>query len=772
MVACLAFACAALGQAPPADTGEVGAPSSPTTPPDQLAEPLPVEGDRVSAGAGVASNGVALSANLIWAQSERGALLMSEGVRAEYQGTTITADRCDIDTDAQIAYFYPYVVLEREGERIVGERCEFRFDDHTWTIWNATAELSPRFFSNWTSDIAYLHAEEIEGDDDRATLHDAYLTTSPRARIERETDTGLLKKQKDPQWMLRCDRIRVERRGRYVVLSPVTVYIAKVPIFWLPGLGISRSFLRSARYVPEVGQNASEGWYFRWAYPYYRDNMLRVGFTQNQGETYGLDYRRRGDTTSYGVVANYRTKTRSFTGSANLDTRVAGGSLSASYELARASALLSTFSTTENAQFSYSLSRGAHSINLNANQNATTTTQRRTNSSANADYRWSLDDATEFQASAQYSSVDTTPSGATDPDALVANEELQTTLRLSSRQSWADLQLLQEQRVDPDGDTYTDDDLYGYTERLPELELRTDLRRLGLAVPKWAANITASAGRLHEASTETRLWRYAVDADVRRDPIDWGTTRLDLSGGYKQRYYQGDTAIYSLGGRANLTTEWSEQLRTTFLYNYMTTAGYSPLRSDFMSRYQTASGSIQWTSTGPRVRQNASLDTSYDVRLSRWADLRLAYGWRGSAGNSITLSTSYNLEGGGFRQASIAYNTRRRGVYDWQLSTGYDFGSSQFTTVRSTLDWMIKDDSWRVRWTAGYSPARSKLDQNNIQLIHYTGAFTYALGYNSQRRDFRLSISVRGLPNLVSEGFGVGSHGEIVTPTTGGGSYF
>ncbi len=764
--ACLALVLAsAWGQEP----AGAGGPTSPVAPPDQFGEPATTPAPERQA---VTSNTVDLSANQVWAQPERGAILMSEGIRAEFQGTVITADRCDIDTDREFAYFYPYIVLEREGERIVAESCEFDLRSHRWTITEATVELSPRFFNNLTNDIVYLHAKRIEGDDDRATLHDAYLTTSPRAREERDTATGLLRKQKPPQWTLRCDRVRIENRGNYLVTTPATLYIGKVPGFWVPGIGISRSFLRSARYMPEVGQNASEGWYFRWAYPYYRDNMARIGFTQRQGETYGLDYRHRGDTTSYSAVVNYRTKTKSFTGSASLDTRLLGGSFAAGYELARASALLETFSTTESARFSYARDSGPHSVSLSANRNATTTTQRREDTSASADYRWRINRSTDLQATAQYTSNDTVPSSATDTTTLVANQELQTVVRLSSRQPWADLELTQERRIDPDGDAFTDDDSYGYTERLPELEIRTDLDRLGLEVPKWTANITAAGGRIHEASTDQRLWRYAFDSDMRRDPIRMGKTRLDLSGAYRQRYYEGDTAIYSLGGRATLNTQWSEQLASTFLYNYQTTAGYSPLRSDFVSRYHTLSGQIQWTSTGPNVRQNASLDSSYDVRLNRWSDLRLAYGWKGSAGNSVTVSTTYDLENGGFRQATLLYNTRRRGVYDWQLSTGYDFNTGKLTTVRSTLDWMLRRDSWRLRWTSGYSPSRERFDQNNLQLIHYTGAFTYALSYNSQRRDLRFSISVRGLPNLVSEGFGVGANGELVTPTTGGGGSF
>lgn len=746
-------------------------------PPDDAAFAQPALPDQFAEGEtggatpqGLTSNGVSFSANLVWMELARGAVTMSEGVRAEYQGTIITADRCDYDTDRDIALFYPYIVLEREGERMVAEECEFRPRDKTWTLRNATVEISPRYLNNVTTDYVYLHAQTIEGDDDRAELRDAYLTTSPRARILRDTETGLLIPQKPPQWTLRTDRIRLEHRGNYIVLGPSTLYIAKVPIFWVPGVGISRSLLRNVRYLPEVGQNASDGWYFRWAYPYYRDNLARIGYSQKQGMSYGLEYRHRGDPTSYSAVVNYRVQSKSFTGDLDFSTRVFGGSLSASHQIARASAIQDTLSTTEDTSAAYTLNSGRHALSLNGSRNATTTTQRRSTASASGDYRYRLSDSTDFQATSRYSANDVTD--PTDSAALVANEELNTVFRLASRQSWADLEISHEKRSDPDGDRYTLDDSYGYVDKTPEITLRTDLDRLGIGSGPWSVDLDAAATDLSETATSTRLWRYALDADARRSVISFGKTQVTLAGKYAQRYYQDGTANYTMTGRTGVTTRWSDQLTSVFSWNYINASGYSPFRSDMLQRSHTASGSLKWSHRGSGSDQNASLDVSRDLRLGRWSDLRFSYGWRGSAGNSLTLSTTYDMEDHAFRQASVIYNTRAIRSFDWQVSTGYDFRTDKITPVRSQLDWMIDPDSWRVRWTASYTPSRNRFDQTTVQLIHYTQAFTYAVSYNSQRRDFRFSISVRGLPNLVSEGFGVGSSGELLSPATGGGGYF
>jgi len=492
-----------------------------------------------------------------------------------------------------------------------------------------------------------------------------------------------------------------------------------------------------------------------------------VRFTQKQGETYGLDYRYSKGSTGLDVVANYRTKSNSFTGSADLRTKFLGGSFTAGYNLSRSSALVSGSSTTETRRMSYSLTGGAHSLNLSANQNITTSTQRRESTTASAAYKWRWSDSTELSANLNYTSNDTVQPGGSS-DELVANEELTSTIRLNSRQKAFDWEFVHEQRVDPDGDAYTGADNFGIIERMPEIGFKTDLSRMGIPSRTWTATIEGTAGRLHEASTGTRTARYAMNVSARRRTINWGITKVDISGNYSQRWYGDKTAIYNLGERVPFATDWSDQLTSNLTYSHQTSAGYTPFRSDYMSRYHTASGNVTWNHRTSGSNQNASLATSYDLKLKRWSDLRFSYAWNGSAGNGVTVSTNYDLEDDRFRQLSLRYATRPFGWYDWQVSTGYDFRTGEITPIRSALDWEIDKDSWRLRFISTYNPTLERLSQTEIGLIHYTSAYTYALTYNGQQKAFRFAISVRGLPNLVSEGFGIGEHGEFLTPTSGG----
>ncbi|MBD3174775.1 MAG: hypothetical protein GF320_06330, partial [Armatimonadia bacterium] len=264
----------------PGQPGSSGLPDQMTTPGGGPLRPQPTVGRR----------GVDITANLAWYQEERGAILMSEGVRASYQGTTITADRCDYDSDAEVAYFYPHIVLEREGERIVGERCVFNLRDRTWTIWNATAELSPKFFSNWTTDFSYIHARRIDGDDYRADLTDLYFTTCPNARTERRYEDGVAPEEEVPHWRIEADHGKIDEQGEYISVGPSKVYIGRQAVFWLPGWGVQRSWLSRLDTLPEIGQNVSDGWYFAWAYRYSDQNFIRVRFTEKQGNTYGGDW--------------------------------------------------------------------------------------------------------------------------------------------------------------------------------------------------------------------------------------------------------------------------------------------------------------------------------------------------------------------------------------------------------------------------------------------------------------------------------------------------
>ena len=753
------------GLDPGFDGGLGGPMASPL--PDQMAMPGGGPGG-VSAGVG-GSRGVDISANLAWYHEERGAILMSEGVRASYMGTTITADRCDYDSEAEVAYFYPYIVLEREGERIVGERCVFSLRDRTWTIWNATAELSPKFFSNWTTDFSYIHAERIDGDDNRADLTKLYFTTCPKARVERTTDTGIAPEPEIPHWRIEADHGKIDRRGEYVSVGPSKVYLGRQAVFWLPGWGVERSWLSKLDTLPEIGQNASEGMYFGWAYRYSARNFVKVRFTEKQGNTYGADWSYRGDDDRFrfDINANYRTKTDSFTGASTLNAPLLGGHLSASYSLSRTSALIATTSTTENRRIGYTNSGDRFQLRLNANQTITTSTQRRENMSADASIRYSFGDKDSLDASTRYTSTDTILPGG-DGNELVANEELLTTIVYQSRQKAVDWEARVEMRDDPDGDTYTGDDSFGYVERLPQVTARTNLRRLGVNSRAWTTSMEATAGWIREAATDTETARYALDLSANRRALTWGDTAMTLSSNYRQRWYGDGTAIYSVGGRVGLESDWSSHWASSVTYNVVDTSGYSPFRFDYMTNTHNISAAVNWTNRRTGSNQRSQLSTAYDFRLRRWSDLRWTYAWNGSAGNSLSLNANYRLESGEMGLVSLRYNRRRYGCYDWSLSAGYDFRTSKLQTIRSSLDWEIERDQWRLRWGAGYNPARGKLDQNNIQLIRYTHCFTYALTYNAQRQGFRFSVNVRGLPSLLDDGFSVGGTGEFLSPTTGG----
>lgn len=734
--------------------------------PDQLATPGAPQRPTVTRSGG---RGVDITANLAWYQEERGAILMSEGVRASYMGTTITADRCDYDTETEVAYFYPYTVLEREGERIVGERCLFNLRTRTWTIWNATAELSPQFFSNWTTDFSYIHAERIDGDDNRADLTNLYFTTCPRARIVRPTETGVAAEPESPHWRIEAKHGKIDRRGEYVSVGPSKVYIGGHSVFWLPGWGIERSWLSRLDTLPDVGQNASEGMYFAWAYRYSDRNFLRVRFTEKQGNTYGGDWSYRSDDNRlrFDINANYRTKTDSVTGAASLNAPLFGGDLSASYNLSRTSALIATTSTTETRRISYTNNSDRAQIRLDANQSITTSTQRRESTSANASIRYRLGSKDTLEASSRYSSTDTLLPGG-DESQLVANEELLTTIVYQSRQKAVDWEARVEMRDDPDGDAYTGDDNFGYVERLPQVTARTSLRRLGVDSQSWTTSIEASAGWIREAATDTETARYALDLSASRRALTWGDTSMAFSSTYRQRWYGDGTAIYALGGRIGLNSDWSQHWRSSINYNVTDTAGYSPFRFDYITDSHNLSASVEWTNRRTGSNQRSQLSTAYDFRLRRWSDLRWTYSWNASAGNSLSMNANYRLETGEMGLLSLRYNRRRYSRYDWSLSAGYDFRTSKLQTVRSSLDWEIERNQWRLRWGASYNPTRDAFDQNNIQLIKYSHCFTYALTYNSQRRDVRFSINVRGLPSLLDNGFGIGGQGEFLSPSTGG----
>jgi lipopolysaccharide assembly outer membrane protein LptD (OstA) len=191
----------------------------------------------------------------------------------KYGNTQLTADYAEVETESKKAYAYGHVIVFQNGrESTKTDEIFYDFDTDVGSAPKVRHIVPP-----W-----YMRADDVQqrGRGVKVACQAGFSTCN----------------MEEPYYELRAKKMTIYEHDR-VVAQNVTLYIHKIPVFWLPYIVVPVDWF-------EVPVAASAGYYSRWGY--YMLVQKRLKFTPEIGGKLYVDWRsKRGFASGFDMDYNY-----------------------------------------------------------------------------------------------------------------------------------------------------------------------------------------------------------------------------------------------------------------------------------------------------------------------------------------------------------------------------------------------------------------------------------------------------------------------------------
>ncbi|MBR4748301.1 MAG: hypothetical protein IK083_01840 [Abditibacteriota bacterium] len=304
---------------------------------------------------------------------------------------------------------------------------------------------------------------------------------------------------------------------------------------------------------------------------------------------------------------------------------------------------------------------------------------------------------------------------------------------------------------------------YRGTEKRPELILSSDTARLGIT-GSYGLDLVAGYSRLKlpEGSTTDRILFEAGLPDYR---IDLGAdSYISANARYRQLYYASDMAKYSLGGNVyyNLgagPNKWRLD------YRYQQPRGYSPVSSDYISRYNYLN--LRWIyDLAPLY---CEVFGGYDFASAGrdWLDVNAKIKYAPSDSLSAYLAASYSPDRS--RLKTIIGQVTMGKDSTLSLGAHYNALSKKLTGVKALGDLSL-GKSWRLRAYLSYDGYEKELDYIIGELTRRYHCYDVSFLYRKQTgsysdESFMLSVKLDIFPP--ADDFAAGLNGTGIDTGVG-----
>ena len=348
-------------------------------------------------------------------------------------------------------------------------------------------------------------------------------------------------------------------------------------------------------------------------------------------------------------------------------------------------------------------------------------------------------------------------------------------------------------------------------ERLPELLLNSDSRRLGGGILEryLPGQFVLSLGRFNEPFSNQRLNRtsFAYSADTRTlKLVERSAVRsqLNVGGKFGQSVYSDDTARYDYTVNMNLSAGFGKPRKgagnnfesqlgnvfdptsiTTNFYNSSARAngdsplqlnvdyfklrpvGFTPFQFDFLSPNETVRfrGIFQ-----PSRKARLELSGGRDLQRGFNNDVIAALNLKPSEALRFELSTSYSLEnsqlGDIIANTYLTRSRRKFGGGAISLGVQYSPQSSTLVSVRTGADVQLGAKT-RLQALAGYNGFSKRFDTQQFRIVRDLHCFNLYATYDGSRQQFRLDLALKAFPFADSR-LGINRFGESFDPVIQG----
>ena len=659
-------------------------------------------------------------------------------LQVRYQEITIRSFVGRLDKGRVWGTFSGDVDMQAKLYDLKADELRLNLETEEFSARQAAATVDPEYFQGQVLAPIYVHAAEVVGRPDRV--------------VATEGAGSSCDLWPDPHWALRSNRITVVPDRRVIFHKP-TLYLFGHRLFrypWDLQLSLRR---RDNRFIPEIGQNAVEGYYAKFAYGYSLNDenygVIRLHLTEKRGVGVGFDHTLDAGKQYAQLSVFTEPEQGSFTGRL-LHRGQYGAPLTSNL----------TMSFQQNSGYGYaseSLSgdltlrydtREAHTalgLQHSLLDSGVSTSRR---SASTLTHRQQTGGAGEWTVRANYQTSSYLVTQAAD-------QELQTefTWRRDFRLFAANLAA--GRRFDIDAGRYTGDSNFFSLNRLPDLTLTTDSARLGNY--RFLGNrfdATVYLGYFDQQPDDIQSYRTGLEFRLPGMTREFGKiASLRTSARFRQMFYTG-AAQWVFDAQTEYRLQLPGFWQTRFTFNYSHPEGVSPIRTDYAS--PTAVLYFEAVRlVADRMRLN--LTCGRDFQNSYYQDAIMRGELLLSPRNRLELQSGYSIENSRFRPLNLRWVFATRRSWWSAVTINYDLDQTDLTNLSLDVDWN-PSDLWRIQFLGGYS-GYGGLDQADIRVTRDLHCMLAQMSYSKATQEFRIGLGIKAFPSNTRT-FGVGQRGQ------------
>ena len=751
----------------PSPSGET--PHQPSEPPTGYKPTAPPTVE-VTGGVSVPVEGDLLKVNAaFWRvefeEGEAVRVIARGSVRATYRNFAVTSESAVADLRTKIATFTDNVVLTVDEQDVHGTQLSINLETRAWTFEAARIQLRPELFPELIRAPIFLSGREVTGRaQEVATVTNGGFTTCNLDHPHYFVDAGSA-----TVWP-----------GRKLIARNAVFYALGRQIFRIPRLAVPLRRIEDRQNLsPQVGQTVEEGVFLKTAYSFLAtlrntgnlklDLMSRKGIGLGLEDHYNL-------ANAFGSLYLYQLHDRN----RNLNTLT--GRFTHQHQLGTVQATFTSDYRANSFQFSPQSASLANDLRLVRTRSGASTTLgirqgidrgfgRFKNLTSSLQHSQSFGGRSSANIGFDYFRL-TSPILVDGKPIDAANAQLVSRFDFRRQEPRFEWNLRMDRINDLSDEVFIRQagTRFAGTERLPELELTTSSEQLKRTLPfGLPARFNLAVGRYREDLGRVETERAVTEVHI-PPRIYKLADKLNLTAGagFRQYFYGGNTAQYSLDASAEVVRRIGDKSSAALTYRLLRPRGFTPFRFDFIGKYNVLNARLNLQET---ERFKLSMFTGYNFgqRDFRWQDLTARLLYVPSDRYLIYTSTGYDLNRHQWRSLINQFRVRLPDDFRLDLGTRYSIERSKFDSIKVQLDSPI-GTKWHIRANSGYNGFTKNFDYRNVQLVRDLHCWELALVWVDQRgfwneRGLRLNLRIKAFP--LFDSFGVGQFGQALDTSVG-----
>ena len=278
-------------------------------------------------------------------------------------------------------------------------------------------------------------------------------------------------------------------------------------------------------------------------------------------------------------------------------------------------------------------------------------------------------------------------------------------------------------------------------------DLRLDLPRLSLGGLGRFGLTLAYQRKIHETSTFAAEGRRLA-ADLSTQPrilATYGPFSLQATAWSRARLYDTGERVLGAAPELVLAAKIGKSIESRAGLSWVVAEGKPP--SLFSGDILIPRANLSLGANYHRGYWQGSLTTGYAFATELWQPLSARLSWSDPAGDSFSLSTSYDLNTDSFGLTTLVLGWRPKKNWSFRLNAGYDPGAAQWRQLDFAAE--LKQDLGAylaIGLAARYDFFQEAWLQARLALDYKWHCRTLTFGYDWVRREITAVLSINAFP--------------------------